>query len=179
MVFQPEKRRKEVGGEKHMLTYPFGKACKEIFGKSGEPVYRRGQVYRVRQSQVTGSEQAGGRPAVIVSNDIGNDYSTVMEVVYLTTQKKTDLPTHVPINSVKYPSTALCEQIQTVCKDRLGGYIGTVTDQEMEGINEALLISLGLKKPHKKNKKAENPEKDGESKASGSQKPGARRQYRG
>lgn len=162
-----------------MLTYPFGKACKEIFGKSGEPVYRRGQVYRVRQSQVTGSEQAGGRPAVIVSNDIGNDYSTVMEVVYLTTQKKTDLPTHVPINSVKYPSTALCEQIQTVCKDRLGGYIGTVTDQEMEGINEALLISLGLKKPHKKNKKAENPEKDGESKASGSQKPGARRQYKG
>ena len=78
MVFQPEKRRKEVGGEKRMLTYPFGKACKEIFGKSGEPVYRRGQVYRVRQSQVTGSEQAGGRPAVIVSNDIGNDYSTVM-----------------------------------------------------------------------------------------------------
>lgn len=60
MVFQPEKRRKEVGGEKHMLTYPFGKACKEIFGKSGEPVYRRGQVYRVRQSQVTGSEQEGG-----------------------------------------------------------------------------------------------------------------------
>lgn len=43
-----------------MLTYPFGKACKEIFGKPGEPVYRMGQVYRVRQSQVTGSEQEGG-----------------------------------------------------------------------------------------------------------------------
>ena len=41
-----------------MLTYPFGKTCKEIFGKSGEPVYRRGQVYCVRQSQVSGSEQA-------------------------------------------------------------------------------------------------------------------------
>lgn len=151
-----------------MLTYPFGKACKEIFGESEEPVYRRGQVYRVRQSQVTGSEQEGGRPAVIVSNDIGNDCSTVVEVVYLTTQKKADLPTHAPINSVKYPSTALCEQIQTVCKDRIGRYIGTVTAQEMEKINEAILISLGLKKPHKKKGRAEHPEEGGEAKASGS-----------
>lgn len=102
-----------------------------------------------------------------------------MEVVYLTSQKKTDLPTHTPINSVKYPSTALCEQIQTVCKDRLGRYIGTVTAQEMEGINEAMLISLGLKKPHRKQERAGHPEEGGEAKASGSQKTGERRQYKG
>ena len=42
------------------------------------------------------------------------------------------LPTHVPINSATHPSTALCEQVQTVSKDRLGRCIGAVSDKEME-----------------------------------------------
>lgn len=129
-----------------MLTCQLGEACKEIFG---EPTYSRGQVYHVMESQVTGSEQAGGRPAVIVSNNIGNICSTIVEIVYLTTRKKHSLPTHVPINSITRPSTALCEQIQTVCKDRFGMYIGTVSAREMEKIDKALLISLGLKEPYK------------------------------
>lgn len=117
-----------------------------------------GQVYHVKGSQTTGSEQAGGRPAVIVNNDVGNSYSTIAEIVYLTMQKKPNLPTHVPIHSTARPSTTLCEQIQTVCKDRLYKYIGTVSAQEMAQIDEALLISLGLKAPCKKGKQAVHPQ---------------------
>lgn len=131
-----------------MLMCQLREACKDILGGT---VYRRGQVYYVAQSQAAGSEQAGGRPAVIVSSDTGNGHSPTVEVVYLTTQKKHYLPTHVQIDSTARPSTALCEQIQTICKDRLGRYIGTVSPQEMAGIDEALLISLGLKQPYKKN----------------------------
>ena len=40
----------------------------------------------------------GGRPAVIISNDIGNNAGPVLEIVYLTTQEKKPLPTHVKIN---------------------------------------------------------------------------------
>ena len=109
-----------------------------------ETVYRGDMYYVERNDLSSGSEQKSGRPAIIVSNDVGNRKSPVVEVVYLTTQPKNDLPTHVDILSASKPSTALCEQITTINKDRLAGYIGAVTPEELEDINRALLISLQL-----------------------------------
>ena len=67
-----------------------------------------------------------------------------MEVVYLTTQEKKPLPTHVKINSSKYPSTVLCEQIDTVNKDKVGDYIGQCSMAEMKKIDAALAVSIGI-----------------------------------
>lgn len=88
--------------------------------------------------------RGGGRPAVIVSNDIGNNAGPVLEVVYLTTQEKKPLPTHVRINSSKYPSTVLCEQIATINKEKVGKYIGQCSMAEMKRIDEALAVSIGI-----------------------------------
>ena len=107
---------------------------------------RRGDIFYVTGRQGEGSEQGGDRPAVIVSNDIGNKFAPVVELVYLTTQKKKGLPTHVPINSAQRPSTALCEQIVTVCKSRLHRLMGHVTQEEMKHIDAALTKSLGIQK---------------------------------
>lgn len=107
-----------------------------------EKKYYRGQIYYVYPKDYTGSEQGGGRPAIIVSNDVGNEYSQVVEVVFLTTREKKPLPTHVAINSAKYPSTALCEQIDSVDKERIGGYINEISQAEMKNIERALLVSL-------------------------------------
>ena len=92
----------------------------------------------------TGSEQTANRPAVVVSNDIGNRYAPIVEVVYLTTRLKAGLPTHVFIGSARKPSIALCEQIVTVSKGRLARRIGRVTAEEMNGIDKALKKSLGI-----------------------------------
>lgn len=74
----------------------------------------RGEIYYVRPASVNvGSEQIAGRPAIVVSNDKANQYSPVVEMVYLTTQPKGSLPTHVDITSVERPSIALCEQIHS------------------------------------------------------------------
>lgn len=94
----------------------------------------------------TGSEQGGDRPAIIVSNNVGNKYSPVVEVVFLTARKKASLPTHVYIKSSKRPSTALCEQVTTVSKSRLERRLGRVTAKEMQAIEKAIVRSLGLKK---------------------------------
>ena len=59
-----------------------------------------------------------------MSNNTGNRHAPVVEVVYLTTKRKTTIPTHVYINSARRPSIALCEQIVTVCKSRLKEHIG-------------------------------------------------------
>lgn len=107
---------------------------------------KRGDIYFITGTYGTGSEQTGERPAVVVSNDTGNRYSPVVEVVYLTTKKKTAIPTHVFINSAERPSIALCEQIVTVCKSRLERYIGSVTVAEMRRIDKALSTSLGILK---------------------------------
>lgn len=105
---------------------------------------KRGDIYFITGIEATGSEQGGERPAVIVSNDIGNKYAPVVEAAYLTTKRKTDIPTHVYISSAERPSIALCEQIVTVCKSRLERYIGSVTVAEMRRIDRALSTSLGI-----------------------------------
>lgn len=104
----------------------------------------RGEIYHINEMDVTGHEQHGDRPAIIVSNDVGNEHSPVVEVVYLTTQKKNTLPTHVQIYSSPRPSTALCEQIDSVDKSRLGGLMGRITEEEMHEIDKALAVSLEI-----------------------------------
>lgn len=110
-----------------------------------DPTVRRGDIFYVYGTEATGSEQRGDRPAIIVGNDIGNKHSPVVEIVYLTTRQKTRLPTHIKISTALRPSTALCEQIYSVCKSRLGQHIGHVTEQEMDDINKALAISVGIR----------------------------------
>ena len=108
---------------------------------------RRGDVFYIESIyQTTGSEQRAGRPAVIVSNDINNRNSEVVEVVYLTTKPKSPLPTHVTINVGEIESTVLCEQVSNVSTERVGTYKCTCTEEEMSRIDAALMVSLGLNK---------------------------------
>ena len=67
-----------------------------------------------------------------------------MEVVFLTSQEKNPMSTHVPVQC-KVPSTALCENIQTVSKERLDGFVRSCTAEEMKQIDSALLYSLGIR----------------------------------
>lgn len=105
---------------------------------------KRGDIWYVSKDNYTGCEQAAGRPAIIVSNEKNNACAETVEVVYLTTQPKKDLPTHVLIRSSERESTALCEQITTVSVDRLLGYKGHLTSAEMTNEEVAMLISLEL-----------------------------------
>lgn len=112
---------------------------------SYERTFRRGDIYYVNKAGVTtGSEQMPGRPAIIVSNDMCNTYSSTIEVVYLTTQPKSDLPTHVTIRSTPRQSTALCEQIYSVDVSRIGEFVAVCSHKEMQSIDTALVISLGI-----------------------------------
>lgn len=105
---------------------------------------KRGDIFFVVDGTTIGGEQGANRPAVIVSNNVGNRYAPIVEVVYLTTREKASLPTHVNINSAKRPSIALCEQVTTVSKSRLEKRWGHVTAKEMRAIDEAVKTSLGL-----------------------------------
>ena len=106
---------------------------------------KRGEIYYIESIyNEQGSEQRAGRPAVIVSNNTLNATSTVVEVVYLTTKPKQDMPTHVTIRSAPRESTALCEQIASVSVDRIGSWYSECTEAEMEAMDVAMMISLGM-----------------------------------
>lgn len=112
-------------------------------------IIKRGDIFYADLSPVIGSEQGGVRPVLVVQNDIGNRYSPTIIIVAITSQiNKAKLPTHVEISSSDYglpkDSVLLLEQIRTIDKRRLEEKIGHVTEDIMEKVNEALLVSLGL-----------------------------------
>lgn len=115
----------------------------------------RGEIYYISRGGASpqGCEQYPDRPAVIVSNEQNNEHSGTVEVVYMTTQPKTDLPTHCVIRSTGRTSTVLCEQVNSVSVERIGTYIGEVSEQEMQNIDIALMISLQLDGNAKTSKK--------------------------
>ena len=51
-------------------------------------VYRRGDLYLADLSPVTGSEQGGVRPVLVIQNNIGNFYAPTLIVAMITTKKK-------------------------------------------------------------------------------------------
>lgn len=105
---------------------------------------QRGDIFYIKGIE---NDKVGGRknrPAVVVSNNANNRHSDRIEIVYLTTQPKADLPTHVTIRSTGQVSTALCESVNTVHEDRFENYAGKCTEQEMEHIDIALMTSLGI-----------------------------------
>lgn len=111
---------------------------------------RRGDLYFADLSigGNVGSEQGGLRPVLIIQNNVGNKYSPTIIVAAITSQiQKSKLPTHVEIGrecGLEKDSVILLEQIRTIDKKRLRGYIGSVDVDTMKRIETAMLISLGV-----------------------------------
>jgi mRNA-degrading endonuclease toxin of MazEF toxin-antitoxin module len=108
----------------------------------------RGDIVYVRcdKRKSTGSEWANDRPAIIVSNDVCNKHSPVVEVVFTTTSRRKHLlPTHVIVHSTPAKSVVLCESVYSVDRSRIDRIIGHCSEKELFRINKALVVSLGLK----------------------------------
>lgn len=110
--------------------------------------YKRGDIVYVDLSGTKGSEQKGVRPSVIVSNDKGNGEGPTLVVIPLTTQRKSNLPTHVRVRSAEGlsgESTLLCEQIRVVSKERVGKSIGKIPSEMMRQVDKRIKIALSLR----------------------------------
>ena len=111
---------------------------------------KRGDVFYAELDPVIGSEQGGVRPVLIIQNDVGNQHSPTTIVAAITGQlTKAKLPTHVDLagreNGLAKNSVVLVEQVRSIDKTRLKEYICTLDKQIMEQVDQALLISMGLR----------------------------------
>ncbi len=112
---------------------------------------QRGDIYYADISPVTGSEQGGIRPVLIVQNDIGNSHSpTVIAAAITGYVKGKRQPTHVRLKGAACGlfrnSTVLLEQLRTLDKSRLGEYMGSVGEDKMREVDAALCVSMGVTK---------------------------------
>ena len=110
---------------------------------------KRGDIFYADLSPVVGSEQGGVRPVLIVQNDVGNRYSPTVIAAAITSQRfKTKLPTHISVNAdscgLSKDSVVLLEQIRTLDKQRLRERMGNLQDSDMNRIDNALSVSMGL-----------------------------------
>ncbi|MBW4621162.1 MAG: type II toxin-antitoxin system PemK/MazF family toxin [Cyanosarcina radialis HA8281-LM2] len=111
---------------------------------------KRGEVYNARLDPVEGSEQGGTRPVIIVSREAINASSPLVMAVPCTTYRvgrriyPSQIVIFAPDGGLEADTIALGEQLRTLSKTRLLSLRGTLSNQAMAELNQALLIALDL-----------------------------------
>jgi len=110
---------------------------------------KRGEIYLVSFDPTVGAEIQKTRPALVLQNDIANEYSPITIVAAITSQFDDPLyPTEVLIRSpeggLTVDSVVLLNQIRSIDKQRLVKRLGKLTDETVALVNQATQISLGL-----------------------------------
>ena len=113
---------------------------------------RRGDLFYADLNPVVGSEQGGIRPVLIVQNNVGNHFSPTVVAAAITSRKaKSSLPTHILLEDVPGlapTSLMLLEQLRTIDRKRLRGYIGRISEEKMLEVDAALAVSIGIGFPN-------------------------------
>ena len=123
------------------------------------PTVKRGEVYLCDFGEPYGSEQGHQRYAIVVQNDDGNFHSPTTIVLACTTEQKKRLPVHYHFvfsneNMSDYDvirvgmeqNIVMAEQIRTVDKTRLRKFLGTMTPEFMNKMQDIIDISLNLQR---------------------------------
>jgi len=110
----------------------------------------RGEIYWLDFSPSVGSEMQYIHPALVIQNDVANKVSSLTIVTAITSNVRVvDLPVGVLIEpddcGLSQNSVVHTGQIYTVDKRRLGKLAGRLSALKMKEVDEAILISFGMK----------------------------------
>jgi mRNA interferase MazF len=110
---------------------------------------RRGEIYLVSFDPTVGHEIQKTRPAVVIQNDVSNQYSPITIVAAISSQfSEPPFPREVVIepqdSGLQKRSAVIVNQIRSVDRLRLQKKIGRLSKQNMGRVDEAIQISLGL-----------------------------------
>ena len=114
----------------------------------GSDFPRRGQIWQVALEPFKGHEIGKRRPAVLISNDKNNEYSSIVTLIPITSSIEKIYPFEVFISRedsrLEKDSKIKCNQIRTVDKSRLLNHVGEISQDIIRKIEDALLIHLGI-----------------------------------
>ncbi len=114
---------------------------------------KRGEIYWADLSPRSGSEQRGRRPVLVASHDAFNQTPSWKSVIVIPLSTSAAQgrrgPTAValPVGSggLKRQSLALCHQVTTLDRSKLGERIGTLTPLVLRQVDGGLRAALDLK----------------------------------
>jgi len=108
----------------------------------------RGEVWLVDLNPIRGHEQAGRRPALVVSTTQFNNGPAGLVVVVPMTTRDRRIPMHVPVEppegGVRRRSFIKCEDIRSISTERLARRWGVISTQTMAVVADRLRILLDL-----------------------------------
>lgn len=109
----------------------------------------KGAVFYVDLDLSVGSEQKGFRPCVVLQNNVGNIFSPTTIIAPISTKKGNRcLPTQVEVRmfrKLRPNSYVMAEQIRTIDKSRLSGFVCMLSDEEIAEIDIAVKVALDIR----------------------------------
>jgi len=110
----------------------------------------KGEVFLADLGVPSGSEQAGGRPAIVFQNDTINRYSRTTVIIPVTTNiRRAQIPGCVLLKrgegGLIQDSVALCYQIRVLDNARFKQKIGKLPSDCVRKIEEALKYTLDMR----------------------------------
>jgi mRNA interferase MazF len=111
--------------------------------KTGFP--KRGEVWWINFDPSIGTEITKTRPAVVVSNDISNEFLERIQVVPITRNTEKIYPSESLVTVKGKKNKAAADQLATVSKRRVYKKITKLSDEEMNGVEYVLKVQLGLR----------------------------------
>ena len=108
----------------------------------------RGEVWLAELSPTRGHEQAGRRPALVVSDDLFNRGPAGLVIVVPMTSKVRNIPSHVPVDppegGVDRRTVVLCEAVRSISVERLVVRWGALERPTLAAVEDRLRILLRL-----------------------------------
>jgi mRNA interferase MazF len=109
----------------------------------------RGEIWLVNFDPSIGSEIQRTRPALVIQNDVGNRASPVTIVAAITTTLKRIYPfqVHLPAGEggLHEDSVVTLNHIRSIDRRRLVQRLGKVPPTTMRAVEQAILVSFGIK----------------------------------
>ncbi len=106
---------------------------------------KRGEIYWVNLDPTVGSEINKKRPAIIISNDAGNEFSRRVIIAPITSKASKIFPFDVAIQVGSKKGKILLDQVRSIDKIRLGKKIESCDSEILDQINEVLKIVFSLR----------------------------------
>ncbi len=106
----------------------------------------RGEIYWADLNPARGREQAGLRPALVISHEVFNARSGTVIALAITSQpQRAGFPVSLRLESVRLPkpSWVKISQVRTLSTERLGRKLGAVSPEEVDRVVEGLFELVG------------------------------------